>query len=383
MIMNYPDKEIRMVDLHGQYLRIKGEIDTAIQLLIDSTEFVKGSNVKRFEENLQKYMNVKHVIACGNGTDALQIALMALYLNEGDEIITSPFTFIATVEVIAILKLKPVFADVDPETFNINTKVIEQKITNRTKAILPVHLFGQCSNMEEIMSIARKHNLFVIEDNAQAIGADYYFTDGVVQKAGTIGDIGCTSFFPSKNLGAFGDGGAMMTNNDELAHKMRTIANHGMERRYYHDYIGVNSRLDGLQAAILNVKLKYLDDYIKSRQAAAAFYDNAFQSVDSLAIPGRINYSSHVFHQYTLKIDQSKREKLQNYLQSKKIPAMIYYPVPLHLQRAFQHLGYKEGDFPVSELLARQVLSLPMHTELTRDQLQYITDTIKSLLDGK
>ena len=375
--MNPPLQPIRMVDLKGQYQKIKGEVDQAIQSIIDATAFVKGKEVKLFEENLRQYLDAKHVIACGNGTDALQIALMALNLNEGDEVITSPFTFIATVEVIALLNLKPVFVDVDPDTFNFNVQEIEQKITSKTRVILPVHLFGQCANMEQIRIIAQKHNLYVIEDNAQTIGADYSFSNGYKQKAGTIGDIGCTSFFPSKNLGAFGDGGAIITNNDELAVKIRAIANHGMERRYYHDYIGVNSRLDGIQAAILNVKLKSLNDYIKTRQKAAGFYDKSLQLIDSIQIPGRTKSSTHVFHQYTLKVADNLRDELQKHLKSKDIPSMIYYPVPLHLQEAFKHLGYKQGDFPIAEELCKEVLSLPMHTELTNEQLQYITDSIK------
>lgn len=370
-------QSIQMVDLKGQYLKIKKEIDDAILEVINSSAFVKSKFVKDFEEALQVYLNTSNVIAVGNGTDALQIALMALNLNEGDEVITSPFTFIATVEVIALLKLTPVFVDIDPATFNLDINQIEKKITQKTKVILPVHLYGQSADMEKIISIAKSNNIYVIEDNAQAIGGNFSFSEGNSVKTGTIGDIGCTSFFPSKNLGAFGDGGALYTHDNMLAEKIRCIANHGMMRKYYHDMIGVNSRLDGIQAAVLKTKLKYLDDYIKSRQEAAAYYDKELSSIDKITLPVRSSFSTHVFHQYTIRIENN-RDDIQQYLKSNNIPSMIYYPVPLHLQKAFLHLGYKEGDFPVTEKACQQVLSLPMHTELTTDQLAYITNTIKS-----
>jgi UDP-2-acetamido-2-deoxy-ribo-hexuluronate aminotransferase len=367
---------IQMVDLLGQYEKIKSEIDTQINEVIRSSVFVKGGKVTEFEANLKKYLNVDHVIACGNGTDALQIALMALNLKEGDEVITSPFPFLATLEVMALLKLTPVLADVDENTFNIQSELIKQAITPKTKAIIPVHLFGQASDMESIGEIARDHQLFVIEDACQALGSDYIYKDGHIAKAGTIGDIACNSFFPTKNLGAFGDGGALYTNNDELAGEMRSIANHGMSKRYYYRQIGVNSRLDAIQAAILDVKLKYLDRYIAARQSAAGFYDLELADIQEIAIPERVAYSTHTFHQYTIKVP-GKRDELQKFLYSKGIPSMIYYPMPLHLQEAYQYLGYKKGDFPVSEELSQQVLSLPMHTELTEEQLFYITSAIR------
>lgn len=365
-----------MVDLKGQYDKIKEGIDASIFSTIENTEFINGSQVKVFQQNLEKYLGVKHVIPCGNGTDALQIALMALDLKPGDEIITSNFTFIATLEVIALLGLKPVIADVDPDTFNISVEGIKKAITPKTKAIIPVHLFGQCSDMESIMQVARENNLYVIEDNAQAIGASYTFANGTVKKAGTIGDIGTTSFFPSKNLGCYGDGGALCTNNDELAAKIRLFANHGMKVRYYYDAVGVNSRLDTIQAGILNVKLPHLDEYNHARQAAAAFYDKAFINCPQIQIPARNPQSTHIFHQYTLILNGVDRAALKDFLQSKGIPAMIYYPVPLHTQHAYQYLGYKKGDFPVTEQLCEKVLSLPMHTELDEEQLQFITSSL-------
>ncbi len=365
-----------MVDLHGQYLKIKGEIDEAIHRIIDSAAFVKGPEVKVFEKELAQYLGVKHVIACANGTDALQVALMALGLKPGDEVITPDFTFIATVEVIALLGLKPVLVDVNPDDFNINTDSIQKAINKNTKAILPVHLFGQCSDMETIMNIAAKYNLHVIEDNAQAIGAEFTFSDGLTKKAGTIGKIGCTSFFPSKNLGCYGDGGALFTNDDELAERLSIIVNHGMKVRYYHDMIGVNSRLDTIQAAVLRVKLKYLDDFIKARQKAAAFYDNMFSDSEEIIVPYRNSFSTHVFHQYTIRLKTKKRDELKAYLESKQIPSMIYYPVPLHRQKAFQYLGLRDHDFPVTENLCNSVLSLPMHTELDNDQLEYIASQV-------
>jgi len=365
-----------MVDLNGQYRKIKNEIDEAIQEVIDSTAFVNGPMVKSFQEDMEKYLNVKHVIPCANGTDALQVSMMALGLKPGDEVITVSFTFIATAEVIALLGLTPVLVDVDPDHFNIDPESIRKAITPRTKAIVPVHLFGQCANMDEILKIAKEHKLFVVEDTCQAIGADYIFNNSNKAKAGTIGDIGCVSFFPSKNLGAYGDGGAIFTNNDELANQLKVVVNHGMTKRYYHDYVGVNSRLDSLQAAILKVKLKYLDDYAAARRKAADYYDMAFGDHPKIKIPARFSKSSHVFHQYTLVTKDIDRNALQQHIQSKGIPAMIYYPVPLHMQTAYQDPRYKEGDFPITEDLSRRVISLPMHTELDEEQLQSITSSV-------
>jgi dTDP-4-amino-4,6-dideoxygalactose transaminase len=373
-------QEIKMVDLNGQYLHIKKEIDDAIQAVIDKTEFINGSAVKSFQKNLEQYLAVKHVIPCGNGTDALQIAMMALDLKPGDEVITSDFTFIATVEVIALMNLKPVLADVDKDTFLITPESIEKLITPKTKAIVPVHLFGQCCDMEGIMALAKKHNLYVIEDNAQALGADFTFKNGQVQKAGTIGHIGCTSFFPSKNLGCFGDGGALFTNNDDIAAKLRSVANHGMKVRYYHDHVGINSRLDTIQAAVLDVKLKYLNQYNQARQKAAAYYDKAFINNPKIQIPARVSNSTHIFHQYTLILKGVDRDMIRTQLQEKGIPAMVYYPVPMHSQNAYQYLGYKEGDFPISENLCKTVISIPMHTELDNQQLEYITKTINEIV---
>lgn len=373
-------KKIQMVDLYGQYEKIKPEIDSEIQRVIESTAFINGPAVREFQEALQSWLGVHHVIPCGNGTDALQIALMVLGLKPGDEVIAPDFTFVATAEVVALLGLKPVFVDVDPDTFTMSPEAFESAITPRTRAVIPVHLFGQCCNMHSILSVARKYNLFVIEDVAQATGAEYTFPDGRKAKAGTMGDIGCTSFFPSKNLGCYGDGGAMMTNDDSLAEKLRSIANHGMKVRYYHDRVGVNSRLDTLQAAILKVKLKYLDAYNAARQKAAAFYDSALNSLPSLSIPARAPWSNHIFHQYTLKVTDSKRDKLKEHLERKGIPSMIYYPVPLHLQKAYSWLGYRQGQFPVTEELCSVVLSLPMHTELDEGQLRYICSSIKEFM---
>jgi dTDP-4-amino-4,6-dideoxygalactose transaminase len=365
-----------MVDLKNQYLKIKPEIDAAIQEVIDSTAFINGPAVKTFQQNLEKYLNVKHVIPCANGTDALQIAMMALGLKPGDEVITADFTYVATAEVIGLLGLKPVLVDVNPDTFDINTDAIIKNITPKTKAIVPVHLFGQCADMEKIMEIAKAHNLYVIEDNAQAIGAEYTFKDGSKKKAGTIGHIGCTSFFPSKNLGCFGDGGAIMTNDDELAQKCRMIASHGQSQQYVHDVLGVNSRLDSIQAAILNVKLKYLDNYIAARQKAADFYDKAFSNHPQIITPKKIQNSTHVYHQYTLQIKNNQRDKLKEYLHQQGIPSMIYYPIPLHLQKAYRDERYKPGDFPVTEKLCNSVLSLPMHTELNENILNTITKSV-------
>lgn len=374
-------KPIKMVDLQTQYQNIKTQIDSAIQQVIDSTAFINGPVVNDFKQDLEKYLNVKHVIPCANGTDALQIALMSLDLKPGDEVITPTFTFISTVEVVALLGLKPVFADVNPDTFNINVDDIKKLITKNTKAIIPVHLFGQCADMEEIMNIAKENNIYVIEDNAQAIGADFFFSNGKILKSGTIGDIGCTSFFPSKNLGCYGDGGALFTNSDALAEKLNYIVNHGMKKRYYHDYIGVNSRLDTLQAAILKVKLQYLDNYIAARQKAAAFYDKAFASEPKLKIPMRFAKSSHVFHQYTLQAVDFPRNELLNFLKEKQIPAMIYYPIPIHLQKAYQHYVKAGDNYPISEHLSKFVFSLPMHTELDEEQLEYITNSVLEFIN--
>lgn len=365
---------IYMSDLYGQYLTMKEEIDTAIQEVIKSTRFIKSGKVLDFEAKLSEWLNA-HVIACGNGTDALQLAFMALDLQPGDEVITTPFTFIATVEVLALLKLKPVFVDVCPNKFNIDSSKIESAITPRTKVILPVHLFGQCSDMETIMRLSEKYDLKVVEDACQALGTEYKFSDGSRKNAGTIGDIGCNSFFPSKNLGAFGDGGAVFTENDDYAKIVRSIANHGMKAKYVYERIGMNSRLDSLQAAILEVKLKYLDKHIQARQKAAAYYDEHLGALEELQIPQRATYSTHTFHQYTIKTKQ--HNALQEFLKTKGIPSMVYYPGVIHLQEAYQFLGYKKGDFPISENLAETVLSLPMHTELTEDQLKYIVNMIK------
>jgi dTDP-4-amino-4,6-dideoxygalactose transaminase len=374
-------KKIQMVDLRSQYLEIKSEIDKAIHEVIDSCAFINGPAVTAFQKDLEKYLGVKHVIPCANGTDALQVAMMALGLKPGDEVITTSFTFIATAEVIALLKLTPVLVDVDPDTFNIDPKAIEKAITPNTKAIVPVHLFGQAAPMEEIMAIAHKYNLFVVEDNCQAIGADYFFEDGTKKKAGTIGHIGCTSFFPSKNLGCYGDGGAIFTNDDELAKQMRVVVNHGMTVRYYHDYVGVNSRLDSIQAAVLGVKLARLDKYAEKRRTAAAAYDEAFANHPKLKTPARYSKSNHVFHQYTLVTKGVGRKALLEFLTSCEIPAMVYYPVPLHLQKAYLDPRYKPGDFPVTEQLSDSVFSLPMHTELDEEQLAYITTSVLDFLN--
>ncbi len=368
-----------MVDLGQQYQAIKKEIDAGIQDVLDKGYYINGAPVQKFSANLAEYLGMKTVIPCANGTDALQIALMALDLKPGDEVITSPFTFVATAEVIALLHLKPVFVDINPNTFNIDENKIEAVITSKTKCIIPVHLFGQISNMEAIMSIAAKHNLFVVEDNAQAIGADYTFSDGTVKKAGSIGHIGCTSFYPSKNLGCYGDGGALMTNDEALGEKIRVICNHGSKVKYFHEEIGVNSRLDSIQAAILDVKLKYLDKYIQARQKAASFYDDHLKNVAGIKTPSRALNSTHVFHQYTLRVIEN-RDELQKTLSQEGIPSMIYYPVPLHLQAAYTGDGYKEGDFPESEKAAKEVLSLPMHTELDEEMLKTICSKVRELV---
>lgn len=374
-------KKIQMVDLQGQYQKIKPEIDGAIQRILDSASFVKGPDVKEFEKELAQYLGAGHAIACANGTDALQVALMALNLKPGDEVITPDFTFIATVEVIALMGLKPVLVDVNRGDFTICIESLKKAITRRTRAILPVHLFGQCSDMEPILTLARDHNLHVIEDNAQAIGSDFRFSDGTVKKAGTMGEIGCTSFFPSKNLGCFGDGGALITGSDEMAERLATLINHGMKVRYYHEMVGVNSRLDTLQAAILRVKLRYLDAFIHARQKAADYYDNAFTNTNGILIPERNGKSTHVFHQYTVRLHGISRDRLKEYLESKGIPAMVYYPVPLHRQQAFKYLGLEDKDFPVTEEVCRTVLSLPMHTELDDEQLEYIVTAVKDFIN--
>jgi dTDP-4-amino-4,6-dideoxygalactose transaminase len=377
-------KQIRMVDLISQYNAIKPEVDAAMQQVVEDAAFINGPEVKAFQTELENYLGVKHVIPCANGTDALQIAMMALDLQPGDEVITATFTYVATAEVIALLKLTPVLVDVDPNTFLIDPGAIEKAITPRTKAIVPVHLFGQCADMHRIMEIAKANNLYVIEDTAQAIGSKFYEpgqADGPWQKAGTIGDIGATSFFPSKNLGCFGDGGALFTNNDQLADRMRRIANHGQSKQYYHDDIGVNSRLDSLQAAVLRIKLRRLKEYNQARRAAAAAYDAAFGGHPNLEIPQRTPWSSHVFHQYTLKVIGKDRNALRDFLSSKDVPAMIYYPVALHMQSAYQDDRYAKGAFPVTEELVDQVISLPMHTELEKDQLEYIINQVLEFLN--
>ena len=372
-----------MVDLQTQYQHIKSEIDRGIQAVIDSASFIKGPSVASFQANLEQYTGAKHVIPVGNGTDALQIALMGLGLQPGDEVITPTFTFIATAEVVALLGLTPVVVDVDWDTMNISVEAIRKAITPRTKAIVPVHLFGQCADMEAIMSIAQEHNLYVVEDACQAIGAEYTFADGTKKQAATIGHIGCTSFFPSKNLGCYGDGGAIFTNDDELAAQMRAIANHGMVIRYHHDQVGVNSRLDSIQAAILDVKLPQLNEYIAARQKAAAYYDHAFANHEHILIPVRDERSTHVFHQYTLRLKDVDRDALREALAAAEIPAMVYYPIPLHMQKAYQDSRYQVGDFPVAEKLAACVLSLPMHTELDDEQLEYITTHVLQAIDAQ
>lgn len=371
-----------MVDLQGQYQKIQQEVDTAVLDVIRSAQFINGPEVKAFQQDLENYLEIGNVIPCANGTDALQVAMMALDLKPGDEVITTSFTFVATVEVIALLGLTPVLVDVLPHTFNMDPEAVRRAITPKTKAIVPVHLFGQCVDMEPILKIAEENDLFVVEDNAQAIGAKYIFSNGTQKRAGTMGHIGCTSFFPSKNLGCYGDGGAIFTNDDALAHKMRVIVNHGMEVRYYHDSIGVNSRLDSIQAAILRVKLRLLDEYAAARNRAADFYDKAFIDSDKLTVPARSSFSTHVFHQYTLVTKNIDRNKLQEFLQQKDIPAMIYYPVPMHMQKAYTDPRYKEGDFPVTEALSRSVISLPMHTELDHDQLKHITDAVLEFVNN-
>jgi dTDP-4-amino-4,6-dideoxygalactose transaminase len=373
-------EKIQMVDLKVQYQKIKAEVDAGIQEVIDSTTFIKGGKVNDFKINLEQYLQVKHVIPVANGTDALQISLMALGLKPGDEVITPAFTFIATAEVIKLLGLTPVFVDVEPDTFNINVESLRAAITEKTKAIIPVHLFGQNASMHEIMKIATEHHLFVVEDACQSIGSVYTFPDGHQVHSGCMGHIGCTSFFPSKNLGCYGDGGAVFCNDDELAAKMTAIANHGMVVRYYHDYVGVNSRLDSIQAAILDVKLKQLNTYIGARQFAAEYYDSAFAGLESIITPVRNPDSTHVFHQYTLRLQGIDRAALQKHLEARGIPSMVYYPVPLHKQKVFAQENFSQISLPVTEKLCTEVLSLPMHTELTEEQLKYITDNVLNFL---
>lgn len=380
-----------MVDLKGQYDRIKDEVDRGIQEVIDTTTFINGPAVHNFQKDLEQYLNVKHVIPCANGTDALQIAMMGLGLKPGDEVITADFTFAATVEVIALLQLTPVLVDVDPVTFNIDVEAIKKAITPKTKAIVPVHLFGLAANMEEIMKIADEHNLYVIEDNAQGIGADYIYKDGTKKKTGTIGHVASTSFFPSKNLGCYGDGGAIFTNDDELAHTIRGIVNHGMYIRYHHDVVGVNSRLDSIQAVVLQAKLPHLDNYNKTRRAAAQKYTDAFKGNDRIITPSQCescenkvynDCNCHVFHQYTLRLKGVDRDALVNHLTEKGIPCGVYYPIPLHLQKAYRDERYKEEDFEVTNQLVKEVISLPMHTELDDEQIAFITKTVLEFVNN-
>jgi dTDP-4-amino-4,6-dideoxygalactose transaminase len=347
-----------------------------------NANFINGQEVKTFQHNLEKYLNVKHVIPCANGTDALQIAMMGLGLKPGDEVITASFTYVATAEVIALLGLVPVLVEAKESDYTIDPTEIEKAITAKTKAIVPVHLFGQGADMNAIMEIAKKHNLFVIEDTAQALGATYQLSNGETVAVGTIGDIGCTSFFPSKNLGCYGDGGALFTNNDELAANLRMIANHGQKVRYYHDVIGVNSRLDTMQAAILDIKLRHLNDYATARRAAADYYDRAFQGFEGLIKPNRIKEGTHVFHQYTLRVQGGKRDALRTFLEEKGIPSMIYYPLPLHFQKAFANERYPEGSMPISEKLSSEVLSLPIHTEMTQEELEFIVGNVKAFFNA-
>ena len=370
------DKDISMVDLKSQYTRLKSDIDKAIAEVIDQSNFIKGSALKNFEQELAQYLNVKHVIGVGNGTDALQIALMSLDLSPGDEVIVPAFTYIASAEVIGLLGLKPIMVDVDLSNFNILTQNLDKVITSRTKAIIPVHLYGQSAPMDDVIDFAKKHNIFIIEDNAQSLGSTYQSRSNKSSKTGTIGHIGCTSFFPSKNLGCFGDGGAIFTNNDELAEKIKMIANHGQSQKYVHDRIGINSRLDSIQAAILSVKLNQLDDFNKRRQSVAKIYDDEFSSVEEIITPHREEYTEHVFHQYTIKVEESKRYQLKSYLSDFNIPSMIYYPIPLYRQKVFS--SYHDGqDLINTELLCKQVLSLPMHTEMDNEIQFFIINKVK------
>lgn len=376
-------RDIQMVDLQAQYQAIKPDIDKAIHEVLDSCAFINGKPVHDFAASLGAYLDVNHVIPCANGTDALQIALMALGLQPGDEVITPSFTFIATTEVIALLQLKPVFVEVDPKTFCIDPAAIEKAITPKTRAIVPVHLYGQSANMEAIMEIAAKHGLYVVEDNAQAIGATYTFADGTQKKTGTIGTIGCTSFFPSKNLGCYGDGGALFTNDTQLADKIKMIANHGQSIRYHHDLVGCNSRLDTLQAAVLNIKLARLDEYIARRQKAADFYNNAFTGNPAITVPFIAPYTNHVFHQYTLQLEGINRDELNRFLATRNIPSMLYYPIPAHKQKMFDAFGGATYDLPVTDWLTDRVISLPMHTELDEEQLAYITESVLTFIKSQ
>ena len=375
-------KKIQMVDLVSQYEKIKPAIDSAISEVIENAHFINGPEVTNFAEDLKDYLGVKNVIPCANGTDALQIAMMALDLKPGDEVITPSFTYIATTEVIALLGLKPVFVEVNKDTFCVDAEAIEKAITPKTKAIVPVHLYGQAADMNAIMTIAKKHNLFVIEDNAQAIGSDYHLTDGTVVKTGTIGDIGCTSFFPSKNLGCYGDGGALFTDNEELAKKIKMIANHGQSKKYYHDVVGCNSRLDTIQAAVLRIKLRQLDNYIDARREVAAYYDAFFGPMDGVKIPFRSHDSKHVFHQYTLTLEGHSRDGLNEFLAEKGIPSMIYYPVPAHRQKMFESFGSASLNLSVTDWLTERVISLPIHTEMQTEQLELITKTVADYLNN-
>lgn len=375
-------RPIQMVDLKEQYLRMKDEVDAAIHEVLDSSAFIGGKAVHEFSSNLAAYAGARHVIPCANGTDALQIAMMALGLQPGDEVITPSFTYIATTEVVALLKLKPVFVEVDPQTFCIDPASVEKAITPRTKAIVPVHLYGQSAPMEAILDIARRHNLFVIEDNAQAIGATYTFSNGTVRQTGTMGTIGTTSFFPSKNLGCYGDGGAIFTDDDALADKLRMIANHGQKVRYYHEVVGCNSRLDTIQAAILDVKLKRLNDYIAARQQVAAAYDRAFAGHPAITTPKVAEGNTHVYHQYTLQLEGVDRDGLQQYLAALSIPSMIYYPVPAHRQRMFTDLGAGGEDLPVTDWLTRRVISLPIHTEMPPEHIELITSSVLAYIEN-
>ena len=376
-------RPIQMVDLKQQYAKIKPEVDAALQEVLDTAAFINGKAVHEFADHLARYLNVKHVVPCANGTDALQIALMALGLQPGDEVITPSFTYVATTEVIALLRLTPVFIEVDPRTFNVDPASIEKAITPKTKAIVPVHLYGQSADMAAIMEIATRHNIPVIEDNAQAIGADYSFPDGKSKKTGTIGTIGTTSFFPSKNLGCYGDGGAMFTNDDELAAKLKMIANHGQSKRYYHDMVGCNSRLDSVQASVLNVKLKYLDNYIKARISVADYYDKAFASVSHITTPYRAPYTNHVFHQYTLQLEGVSRDGLNKWLEEQHVPSMIYYPVPSHRQKMFDAFGGSRFELKTTDWLTERVISLPIHTEMDEEQLAYITGKVLEYVNAQ
>lgn len=374
-------RPIQMVDTHSQYLAIKSEVDAAIHEVLDSAAYINGKAVQQFTQSLGEYLQVKHTIPCANGTDALQIAMMALGLEPGDEVITPSFTYIATTEVVALLKLTPVFVEVDPQTFCIDPASVRKAITPKTKAIVPVHLYGHAAPMEAIMAIAKEFNLYVIEDNAQAIGCDYTFSDGTKKKTGTIGTIGATSFYPSKNLGAYGDGGAIFTNDDQLAHQMKMIANHGQQKRYYHEVVGCNSRLDSIQAAVLNIKLKKLDAYNAARQQVAAFYNHAFANHPAIVTPYVASYSTHVYHQYTLQLKGVNRDELVAYLASHQIPSMIYYPVPGHRQDMFAAFGLKEITLPITDELTNCVISLPVHTEMNEEQLNYICSNVLNFLN--